>query len=81
MLGEDIPGGRLLTLRRRRSRLPWLYSVYHATRSNLRVMQPYAGTTSRKPREVRSFTPVLQGDFDFVSDTTPMETCHRRGTG
>jgi hypothetical protein len=34
MLREDIPGGRLLTLRRRRSRLPWIYSVYHVTRSN-----------------------------------------------
>ena len=33
MLSEDITGGRQLSLRRRRSRLPWIYSLYHVTRS------------------------------------------------
>ena len=28
MLREDYPGGRVLSLRRRRSRLPWIYLVY-----------------------------------------------------
>src|SRR6266480_2890184 len=28
MLRKDFPGGRLLCLRRRRSRLPWIYLVY-----------------------------------------------------
>src|ERR1700737_2012257 len=28
MVREDFPGGRLLSLRRRRSRLPWIYLVY-----------------------------------------------------
>ena len=28
MLGEELPCARLLKLRRRRSRLPWIYLVY-----------------------------------------------------
>ncbi len=64
MLREDIPGGRLLTLRRRRSRLPWIYAVYHAPRSNLRVTEGHvrATATPREARALASLAPVLQGE-------------------
>jgi hypothetical protein len=62
MLREDIPGGRLLTLRRRRSRLPWMYSVYHVSRSDLRAKHPHACTACCKAREMAGFSPVLLKD-------------------
>ena len=39
MVREDFPGGRLLSLRRRRSRLPWIYLVYQQAEER-RVKEP-----------------------------------------
>ena len=37
---EELPGARQLRLRRRRSRLPWIYVVYHAGRSRPAESRP-----------------------------------------
>jgi hypothetical protein len=51
MLKEGMPGGRILSLRRRRSRLPWIYSVYHAGRITPTTAQsnPCARQTRTRP--------------------------------
>ena len=79
MLKHD-PGSRMLYLRRRRSRLPWIYLVYHPT-------LPDAGTPVRRtPRALRDRCrqnpvaiaqppssrpvqlPLLPGDTDLPGD-------------
>ena len=49
-------GGKLLTLHRRRSRLPWIYLVYHAAEAHSvwpRARQPRAGFHSADRLRIR----------------------------
>ena len=61
MLREDYPGGRILSLRRRRSRLPWIYLVYQEDVSVLgQAARPLPHDTSQtresviKPRAAKT---------------------------
>ena len=51
MLREDFPGGRLLSLRRRRSRLPWIYVVYQEGKRGERRPLPFASDAIAVARE------------------------------
>jgi hypothetical protein len=66
MLREDFPGVRRLYLRRRRSRRPWIYSVYHA--DPFCLAKKAGNHLGRGPEEMRETVVTRElGKYELLS--------------